>query len=198
MLVMRMSMLSPRQAAVRVEVLKALVAAGASPSAADLLGDTPLHAAVRQGHYGVLRVFLSKGGVAAPMLADLLYRATARGDLRMVELLILAGAPADTLFDGYAALHLAARYGLYGCVTALLQGGASPGVPSEHQRSTPLHLAVAHGHLSVVQLLLTRGVALVTLADANGQTPLHYAHGLEMMCTLHHAWAMLPSRRSVC
>ena len=78
---------------------------------------------------------------------------------------------------GRTALHVAAHSGHVGCVSSLLELGASVDAQTD-AGFTALHLCCQRGHLSVLQALLLAAADLTTQAD-QGETPLHLAaaHG---------------------
>lgn len=90
-------------------------------------GDTPLHAAVRHGHAGVVALLLRRG-------AD-----SARHD----------GAGMTPLGAAVAGHRL-------DCVKALLEGGAEPDLKDRDGRS-PMHWAAIRKHWASARLLLDRG-----------------------------------------
>ena len=75
--------------------------------------------------------------------------------------------------DGPASLHVAARNGDAGTVTALLHAGADPRA-TDSDGSTPLHWAAQYGHVESVAALLDAG-ADPRATGGDGWTPLHVA-----------------------
>lgn len=106
---------------------RALLEAGADPSARDARGRGPLHAAAREGHAAVLRELLAAG--ADPDAAD---------------------------DEGRTALHAAAEWGWGGVLAALLEAGASVD-PVDSWGWTPLMLAAESGYAEQVEWLLEAG-----------------------------------------
>src|SRR5258708_1821593 len=74
---------------------------------------------------------------------------------------------------GDTLLHFAARWGDEKAGNILLEAGADPNVPGEHD-CTPLHNAVAQKHLGFAKLLLARG-ASKDLTNDDGLTPVDLA-----------------------
>ncbi|GGS52344.1 hypothetical protein GCM10010156_08770 [Planobispora rosea] len=130
----------------RVEIVRALLAAGADP---DRLSDgqdegLPLCAAASRDHTGVVEALLAAGadpaGRESHGWSPVLW-AAAKGSLGALHALLAAGAPADDVNDhGETALTLAARRGTPGAVRALLDAGADPARP-DAEGDTPLAIA---------------------------------------------------------
>jgi len=85
----------------REECAERLLAAGASPTAVDGDGGTPLHDAAAGGHLGIVRRLMEAGAAACVNVAD---------------------------HDGETPLHTGARGGHAEIVTLLLAAGADPSV----------------------------------------------------------------------
>jgi ankyrin repeat protein len=75
---------------------------------------------------------------------------------------------------GFTPLLFAARDGLAGATTALLDAGADVNQVSSADGNSPLMAAVINGHFDLARTLIDRG-ADVTLAAENGATPLYAA-----------------------
>lgn len=111
----------------QMEVIKALLDAGASATVANLYGVTPLSIACQNGNGPI------------------------------VSLLLDAGADANsTLEGGETALLTAARTGQIEVVRALIAHGAKLEA-KEHKGQTALMWAAHEGHADIVQLLLSMG-----------------------------------------
>jgi ankyrin repeat protein len=103
-----------------------------------------------------------------------LWVACDRGDLKIVNALIAAGAHANTAnADGETALWVASLEGHLNVVKALVTAGANVNALDSHNIG-PLLCASSNGHLEIVKILLKEG-ADVNAADAFGQTPLSLA-----------------------
>ena len=111
-----------------VEVMKALVEAGANAAIADDDGWTALHAASLGGHLACVQYLLSVPGVVAAIDA------------------------ADE--DGWTAVRFAARGGHVEVVKALVEAGANAAA-ADRVGLTPLHSASSSGHLPCVVYLLS-------------------------------------------
>ncbi|MEW6322655.1 MAG: ankyrin repeat domain-containing protein [Acidobacteriota bacterium] len=81
---------------------------------------------------------------------------------------------------GMAPLHFAARHGYAEVVAALLAGGAALDQPNPGDQATPLLVAIINGHFDLALDLLARGANPNAMAD-NGVTPLY--------ATLNLQWA---------
>jgi ankyrin repeat protein len=111
-----------------LEMVKALLAAGAKPTAANRYGVTPLHEAATIG--------------SAPVLSALLR----------------AGAKPDAAYgEGETALMLAARSGNVDSVKLLLEANADVNAAEKFRGQTALMLAANENHASVVKALLAAG-----------------------------------------
>ena len=101
-----------------------------------------------------------------------LIRATGIGDLRLVQLLVEAGAPIDDVCpceNHESALWAAVNVGATDVVDYLLDHGASVDGGAFDGEATALHLAVHRDRPDLVRRLLAAG-ADATATDANGRT----------------------------
>lgn len=133
--------------------------------------DTPVIAAVRNGHVAVVDEFLSAGldvNSTDAFETTLLQIAAFHGQHMMLQHLLLEDASVEggaTCKSRLLALHLAAMSGHEQCLTALLDAGAEPsavgGVDTDGmgraQRRTALHFAAEAGHAQCVSILLEHG-----------------------------------------
>lgn len=143
-----------------VEVVWALLAAGADPSLAELTrGFTPLHKAVAQCRDNIVQLLLdaAPAGVNASAQSNItpMHIAAAKGLSAMVKRLLAANAlhsvpEAQTRFT---PLHKAAQAGHAGVVRLLVAAGAAVNAPTHHAL-TALFEAATAGHTDVVQVLL--------------------------------------------
>ncbi|CAG9460945.1 unnamed protein product [Pedinophyceae sp. YPF-701] len=165
--------------------VKALLAAGASPSALTPLGHTPLALAiVHQAAPSADVVGELLDGGADPSEPDQhgltpIYYSVALGRGGCLELLLAANAALQAGGGtGLTAAHLAAIQGSPEAVAALLARVPDPealAAPDAHGR-TAVHYAAGLGHMRVLGDLLRRSAtAAVDAADAEGCTPLMYA-----------------------
>ncbi|XP_018582255.1 cyclin-dependent kinase 4 inhibitor C [Scleropages formosus] len=99
--------------------------------------------------------------------------ASARGDLREVELMITNGADVNQRNEyGYTALQ-AMKLGCPDLATALLKANADPNV-CDALGLTVTHDAARDGYLDTLRVLLEHG-ADVNVTDSHGNLPLHLA-----------------------
>jgi ankyrin repeat protein len=130
--------------------------------------------AVEQGDVAQVQALLSRGGdVNARDDAGLtlLMKATIRGQLPLVKLLLQNGARVDetSLREGYSTLFWAAQEGRTEVAVALIVAGAR--VNELGPQGTPLTRAAELGHLETVRALLDHGAA-VNGTDSLGETAL--------------------------
>jgi RNA polymerase sigma factor (sigma-70 family) len=104
--------------------------------------------------------------------ATALVRASGRGDLRLVRLLVNAGAQVDGVcgcVDGESPLAAAVNVGAIDVAEFLVEHGASLDDAAFDGGSTALHIAVHKDLHGLVRMLLAAG-ADPTLEDGNGRT----------------------------
>lgn len=159
----------------RLELVQALVAAGADPREVDDSGRTPLYRAVAAGHADVAAWLLEQG---APAIAggelSLLHLIAAQGPVELLGMLASRGEDLDQVdADGRTAMLAAATRGHAAAVAALLELGASPGAAGPDGR-TVLHEVAARGHVELGVRLLRAGAAL-DVRDGAGRSPLWLA-----------------------
>ena len=106
-----------------------------------------------------------------------LHWAAQGGDARLAEVLIYAGANANsgTRIGRYTPLHLAARGGHAAILKVLLEANGNPNAATTNSGAAPLHLAAASGQPEAVAALLEGGADVNALAASWGQTPLIFA-----------------------
>ncbi|MEU3598052.1 ankyrin repeat domain-containing protein [Streptomyces sp. NPDC006798] len=138
-----------------------LLAAGASPEAADEDGGTALYlAAVLDGDEESVRLLLAAGADPERPSEDgdsPLCGAAVHGRTGVVRALLTAGARPDAPEpDGFTAMTWAVREGHAETVRALLEHGADPALPSRHGE-LPLVGAAVRGSAATVRILLEHG-----------------------------------------
>jgi len=135
-----------------LEVLQALLQAGADPNAKESRWDqTALHEAVRCGY------------------------------LQVIKALIDAGADINQPNKyGNTPFQLAARYNELEVVEALLQGKVNLNAKNSKTGLTALHEAAATAHLEVIKALIA-AEADINQTDNDGNTPLHIAVSIPMI-----------------
>jgi ankyrin repeat protein len=135
---------------------------GADPDKRAIWGDGALHAAVREGHVGVVRTLLAAGADPKPQPRSTppLLLACERGHASIAALLVEAGAEVNTPrrrgLPQDTFLHHAARSGSVACVELLLKHGADPLIKGAYGRIA-VEAAARAGHPDIVRLLETAG-----------------------------------------
>jgi len=139
------------------DVIRALLNAGASPTAETVRGERPYEWAQLDSAKQAFEVFL--------------YESVAVGKVGVIEQLLAGGVPTTlTLVDGSPMLCVAASFGNIPVTKTLLAQGCSvDGVNNEGQ--TALHIACKEDNAQLIQILLAEGSA-ADLVDVNNKTPL--------------------------
>ena len=152
--------------------------------------ETPLHAAVDNGHLDVAMLLMERGADVESLDSQNmtpLHIASSRGYAEVVTLLIIRGADRNAEEVKQASpLHLASEKGHDKIVRLLLDHDALANHPDNSGR-TPLHYASREGRNDTVRLLLDHG-AVANHPDKYGRTPLHDASLLYHNDT---AWSLL-------
>ena len=186
------------------QAVKLLLAAGADLKATDAQGRTPVSVASFEGNWDLARQLLEAGSPISDILtaatlgkteavADFLHkdketrrvkdragltplhRAAAEGHVKVIQLLLAAGAEVDAQNeDGWTPLHLAAAFGRANACELLIQHKAKIDRPLAESHEQPIHLAAIYGRPDVVKLLIEKG-AKVDARDAHDAIPLHKA-----------------------
>ncbi|WP_353273625.1 ankyrin repeat domain-containing protein [Wolbachia endosymbiont (group A) of Agelastica alni] len=157
-----------------IEIVNALIKAGANVNAENKDKWTPLHFAAAWGHKDVLEVLLTAGANVNAENKNKwtpLYLAAVRGHKDVLEVLLTAGANVNAQDEnGKTPLYYACstRYYNKDIVKVLLQNGAKV------DATIPLHMAAEHGDIEIVNALIGKN-ANVNEVDENGRTPLHLA-----------------------
>ncbi|MBS1503210.1 MAG: ankyrin repeat domain-containing protein [Bacteroidetes bacterium] len=157
---------TPRESGRQLEMMDALINAGAKPGGGE--------SALANGNTGAAEYLISRGGKLS------LGVAVGLEQMDDVQRLLPLADAAEKL----TALTVAAFYGKPGLVTRLLEAGAEPnGYPEKsggfHSHATPLHQAVSSGSAKCVKLLVEAG------GDTNAKdiiyngTPLEWAEHLQ-------------------
>lgn len=155
------------------ELVRRLWAAGSSPASARQDGHTPLTAAARWGHAGVVGAVLSdppsaSGSIEVPPAPSpntrgpkgrtALYFAAEQGYGEIVDLLLTRGADAAAADDaGRTAAMAACEDGNTGIVRALVQADGEAHLRSANDGSTALWVAAHHGRLDTARFLMRVG-----------------------------------------
>ena len=156
------------------EVLRLLIAAGADVNKGlDVPGytSTPLAEAVWTRDTDSVRTLLEAGANANPPGNSYLSLATARGDARVLQMLLAAGADVNTPNqEGHYALGSAADHGKANHVRILLEAGADVNAV-DGNGDTALLQAARTKNPESLQILLAAG-AQVNIVNKKGETAL--------------------------
>ena len=156
-------------------LLMAVLAVGVAPA-----DDGPIIDATKRGDVEEVQALIQQGADVNEAYGDgmtALHWAAERGDLRVAEVLIAAGASveAGTRIGHYTPLHIAAKAGRPEVVAALIEAGVDVNVATTNSGATPLHLAASAGSADVIRLLVQHGADVNSGDGAAGQTPLMFA-----------------------
>jgi ankyrin len=160
------------------ESARSLLRLGASASATDADGKTPLHKAAEKQNLECVNLLLEN----APGILELqdrweqtaLHLAASVGDTDIVERLLAGHANIEARDSwGQTPLMVASAAGQMEAVMSLLEHGASI-TTANNNGATALHVAAEQGHIEIIGLLIDRGASL-TANDIQGRCPLHVA-----------------------
>ncbi|KAL1491596.1 hypothetical protein ABEB36_012169 [Hypothenemus hampei] len=166
------------------DVVRQLIAAGASAGHADAVGYCPLVHAARNGCLNVVGYLLACDWILkcdtdvelAEAAQQALIAAAGQGHTEIVEYLLdMAEVTADMAdsITGETALTVAAANGCHSVCSALISRGASVTIKNRKD-VTPLLIAVKEGHWAVAERLIQNHAAVEQL-DEVGRTPLMLA-----------------------
>ncbi len=160
-----------------VDVIKTLIAAGASPNASIWDGTTALMYASEKGHYSIARELIAHHAnvnLANSQQFTALHYATINNHDSIAELLLLNGANVHPITQSNRSpLHYAAASGYPYLAHLLVEYGAHID-SADFQGNTPLLLSIYYGADLTAEMLLDQW-ADVNKADKNGYTPLMVA-----------------------
>lgn len=166
------------------DVVRQLIAAGASPGHADTAGFCPLVHAARNGCLNVVGYLLACDWIIknpedvelAEAAQQALVAAAGQGHTEIVEYLLdMAEVNADVrdTITGETALTVAAANGCHAVCSALINRGANISVTNKKEMA-PLLLAVKEGHWAVAERLI-QSYAAIEQCDPVGRSPLMIA-----------------------
>ncbi|ATE60509.1 ankyrin repeat domain-containing protein [Thauera sinica] len=154
-------------AAGELEVVRQLLAAGASLDVRGEHGLTPLGAAILRGHLQVVRLLLREGADIERTSADgntPLMEAAVLDRVDVAEVLLAAGAdPLRLNREGHHALTLAAASGSVKVIGFLLGQGMDPETPDRRLQS-PLYWAMHQGQDAAMAMLMAAGAQYANMA----------------------------------
>src|SRR6185436_18933794 len=131
--------------------------------------------AARAGDANQVRAFVEKKvdvNTRASDGATALHWAVNRDDLKMVDMLLAAGAKVDVPNDfGTTPMSLACENGSAAMVERLLKAGANPNAAISGGE-TPLMVASRTGNIDTVRVLLDHGANVNAREETKGQTAL--------------------------
>ena len=148
----------------RLDIVQALISAGANVNAKNRYGTTPLVLAAANGSAPVTQALLKAGAdvrVMVPQTGSILIAGARTGNPEVIKLLLAAGADVNFAerFSGQTALMWAAAEGHPEAVKALTAGGAHVSAQA-HDKKMALFFAVRKGDIESVQALLAAGADL--------------------------------------
>jgi ankyrin repeat protein len=182
-------------------IVKALLGAGSGTERANPDGQTALMVAIKNGELPVFQLLIEAGARVNVVekvqeQTPLMWAAAAtRNAAEMVKVLVAKGAavnarakfsdwPSQITSEPRAQYHssggltpllYAARGGCYGCVEALVAGGADVNLPTP-EGVTPILMALDNGHHGIARFLIEHG-GNPHVWDVYGRTPLYIAVG---------------------
>src|SRR5687768_12250406 len=140
-------------------------------ASASIYAASPVADAAMKGDAATVRALVAKGAdvnAAQPDGMTALHWASLNGDLKTLDVLLVAGATTESLtrLGGYTALHLASSRGHAPIVARLLEAGSKPKALTA-TGVQPIHLAAQSGSADAVRFLIDRG------ADPNARDTTH-------------------------
>ncbi|EEA21918.1 hypothetical protein TMatcc_008655 [Talaromyces marneffei ATCC 18224] len=164
-------------------IVKLLLDAKADVNKRSIDGATPLIAAAKAGHEGIVRLLIETGKVGYDMRdansCTALFYAVSCGYEDIVERLLETGKVDVNIGDFHCRLPLsyAAEMGYEGIVRLLLETGKVKAYygGTVVVGGTPLACAIKGGYVGIVKMLMDTGEPVMHIPDQNGQTALSLA-----------------------
>jgi ankyrin repeat protein len=157
-----------------LKMAETLVSSGIDPDSPDRYGRTPLDYAASFNPTRIVALLLAYH--ADPNRRSIPLQAAAElGNLRIVEMLIAAGAHINTkAATGRTALHVAVVGGRLGMIRFLIEKGAEVNA-RDVEGASPLDDAVWRGYLDATAILIAHGAHLNEPETKTGATPVNEA-----------------------
>ena len=157
-----------------LKTAEAVLSTGVDPDQVDRYGKTPLYYAAWFGRTELVSLLLAHH--ANPNSASLLLQAAAQsGNLRITDMLLLAGAQLNAKArTGRTALHIAVTADHLDLIRFLIDKGAVVNV-RDAEGTSPLDDAVWRGYLDAAAILLAHGACLNEPETKTGATPINEA-----------------------
>ena len=163
-----------------IELVRALLSAGADPNARDALDSTLLHIAVvgdLPSHIKIVSELIDSG---ADIYArngtgfTALYLAVITGRAQSIPVLIAGGADIEARYDGgFTPLHAAVVRDKVELISVLMASGADVNAKADFG-ATPLHRAAFADKVESIRVLIACG-ANIEARNEGGGTPMHMA-----------------------
>ena len=141
---------------------------------------TPLHFAVRNGHFSTCKLIVENVEEKNPPNSGLytpLHCAAATGNYSIFKMIIenVKGNKNPRDVSGNTPLHIAAAYGHFSICYLILSYKEVAKSLIETRQETVCHLAAANGQINIYKLLMDRKLHGIFLKNSWGQVPLHHA-----------------------
>jgi ankyrin repeat protein len=184
---------------VKTSIITLLLKCGARVDTTNIMGDSPLHKAVKTGQYRLVKYLLSYFPENSPKLNIInkdgyaaLHYAVIRGYIEIVKLLIQMKVNINIVDShGETPLHLAVQHDDYEIAKQLLQAGAIVNLVN-HSGCTAMYYSIANNSMSLFLLLHNHNAHLLE-GDINKQNLLHYIASKGYIEFFQHLWDTHPN-----